>query len=85
MSTGHINNQVDQGEARAMAWHAIGHGADAIRTGSGAPYNGQEQYHGSLVDQSTARPFYAEAAGLGARSQGIELLAAQKSKPGSRS
>lgn len=63
----HINNQVDQGEARAMAWHAIGHGADAIHYWQWrSAYNGQEQYHGSLIDQSgQPRPFYNEAAQLG--------------------
>ena len=63
----HVNNQVDQGEARAMAWHAIGHGADAIHYWQWrSAYNGQEQYHGSLVDQAgQPRPFYAEAAQLG--------------------
>jgi beta-galactosidase len=63
----HINNQVNQGEARAMAWHAIGHGADAVHYWQWrSAYNGQEQYHGSLVDQSgLPRPFYAEAAQLG--------------------
>ena len=25
-----INNSLDKGEVRAMAWHAIGHGADAV-------------------------------------------------------
>jgi beta-galactosidase len=55
-----INNSLNQGEARAMAWHAVAHGADAIlywqwRSALG----GQEQYHGTLVDQSgQPRPFY---------------------------
>jgi beta-galactosidase len=59
----HINNSLHQGEARAMAWHAVAHGAEAVlywqwRSAPG----GQEQYHGTLVDQSGApRPFYAEA------------------------
>jgi beta-galactosidase len=58
-----INNVLDKGEARAMAWHAIGHGADAIlywqwRSALG----GQEQYHGTLIDQSgQSRLFYSEA------------------------
>lgn len=57
-----INNMLNKGEARAMAWHAIAHGADAVlywqwRSALG----GQEQYHGSLVDQSgQPRPFYSE-------------------------
>ena len=58
-----INNSLNQGEARAMAWHAVAHGAEAVlywqwRSAPG----GQEQYHGTLVDQSGApRPFYSEA------------------------
>ncbi|HXQ36946.1 MAG TPA: beta-galactosidase trimerization domain-containing protein, partial [Anaerolineales bacterium] len=58
-----INNVLNKGEARAMAWHAVAHGADAIlywqwRSAPG----GQEQYHGTLVDQSgRSRPFYEEA------------------------
>ena len=57
-----INNALNKGETRAMAWHAIGHGADAIlywqwRSALG----GQEQLHGTLVDQSgRPRPFYEE-------------------------
>lgn len=50
-----------------MAWHAVGHGADAVlywqwRSALG----GQEQMHGTLVDQSgRPRPFYEEARQLG--------------------
>lgn len=61
-----VNNMLNKGEARLMAWHAISHGADAIlywqwRSALG----GQEQYHGSLVDQSgQPRPFYYEAQAL---------------------
>jgi beta-galactosidase len=62
-----INTTLDRGEARAMAWHAVAHGADAIlywqwRSALG----GQEQMHGALVDQSgQPRPFYEEAQQLG--------------------
>jgi beta-galactosidase len=58
-----INNSTNKGEARVMAWHAVAHGADAIlywqwRSALG----GQEQLHGTLVDQSgQPRPFYTEA------------------------
>jgi len=79
----HINNQVDQGETRAMAWHAIGHGADAIHYWQWrSAYNGQEQYHGSLVDQSgQPRPFYTEAAQLGREIAIVsELLAGSEIK-----
>jgi beta-galactosidase len=62
-----INTTLDRGEACAMAWHAVAHGADAVlywqwRSALG----GQEQYHGTLVDQSgQPRPFYEEAKQLG--------------------
>jgi beta-galactosidase len=58
-----LNNVLNKGEARAMAWHAVAHGADAVlywqwRSALG----GQEQMHGTLVDQSgQPRPFYEEA------------------------
>lgn len=63
-----INTVTDRGEARAMAWHAIGHGADAVlywqwRSAPG----GQEQYHGSIVDASgQPRPIFEEIQRLGA-------------------
>jgi beta-galactosidase len=73
-----VNNALNKGEARAMAWHAVAHGADAIlywqwRSALG----GQEQYHGTLVDQSgQPRPFYEEAKQLGLEFQAAsELLA----------
>ena len=62
-----INTTLNRGETRAMAWHAVAHGADAIlywqwRSALG----GQEQLHGTLVDQSgQPRPFYEEAQQLG--------------------
>ena len=61
-----INNTLHKGEARAMAWHAVAHGADAIlywqwRSALG----GQEQMHGTLIDPSgQPRPFYEEASQL---------------------
>lgn len=62
-----VNNPVDKGECRAMAWHAVGHGADAVLYWQWRmALNGQEQYHGSLVDQSgQPRPFYEEVQQLG--------------------
>ncbi|MHB0875349.1 MAG: beta-galactosidase [Anaerolineae bacterium] len=63
-----INNQLNKGEGRAMAWNGIGHGADAILYWQwrNAP-NGQEQYHGSLLaNDGTPRPFYTEVQRLAA-------------------
>jgi beta-galactosidase len=62
-----LNTSLAQGEGRAMAWHAVAHGADGLlywqwRSALG----GQEQYHGSLVDQAgKPRPFYAEVQQIG--------------------
>lgn len=63
-----INNFLNRGEARAMAWQAIGHGADALSFWQWrSALNGQEQYHGVLVGaDGTPVPFYREAAEIGA-------------------
>lgn len=62
-----INTMLDRGEGRAMAWHAVAHGADAVLYWQWRPAaNGQEQYHGSLLDSSgQPRPFYDEVRQLG--------------------
>ncbi|WP_321477974.1 beta-galactosidase [uncultured Paludibaculum sp.] len=62
-----VNNALDKGEARAMAWHAVGHGADCISYWQWrSALNGQEQYHGTLVGaDGTPVPMYEEAAQLG--------------------
>ncbi len=78
-----VNNQLNKGEGRAMAWHAIGHGADAILYWQWrAGLNGQEQFHGTLVDASgQPRPFYSEAAQLGKEfAQVSHLLAGSQVK-----
>jgi beta-galactosidase len=57
-----VNNSLNKGEARAMAWQAVGRGADGLlywqwRSALG----GQEQLHGTLIDASgQPRPFYTE-------------------------
>ncbi|MDQ3780648.1 MAG: beta-galactosidase [Chloroflexota bacterium] len=62
-----INSALDKGEMRAMAWHAVAHGADALlywqwRMAPG----GQEQYWGTVVDQAgRPRPVYEELQRLG--------------------
>lgn len=62
-----INNMLNRGEVRAMAWHAIGHGADAVLYWQWrSALNGQEQYHGSLVaPDGNTRPLYTEITQLG--------------------
>jgi len=63
-----VNNVLNKGEARAMAFHAAAHGADGFlywqwRSAPG----GQEQLHGSLIGaDGNPRPFYSEAAQIGA-------------------
>jgi beta-galactosidase len=62
------NNALDKGAVRAMAWHDIGHGADAVSYWQWrSDLNGQEEYHGTLVGaDGTPVPLYAEVAHLGA-------------------
>jgi beta-galactosidase len=63
-----INNALDKGEVRAMAWHGVGHGADAVSYWQWrSALNGQEQYHGVLVGpDGTPVPLFSEIAQLGA-------------------
>lgn len=62
-----VNNALDRGEVRAMAWHAIGHGADTVSYWQWrSALSGQEQYHGTLVGpDGTPVPLYEEVAGIG--------------------
>ena len=62
-----VNNALDRGETRAMAWQAIGHGADAVLYWQWrSALNGQEQYHGALVGpDGEPLPIYAEIAQTG--------------------
>jgi beta-galactosidase len=63
-----VNNSLDKGEVRAMAWHNVGHGADAISYWQWrSALNGQEEYHGTLVGaDGTPVPLYSEIEQLGA-------------------
>ena len=62
-----VNTALDKGEVRAMAWHDIGHGADAVSYWQWrSALNGQEEYHGTLVGpDGTPVPLYSEVAQLG--------------------
>jgi beta-galactosidase len=62
-----INNDLDKGEVRAMAWHNIGHGAETISYWQWrSALNGQEEYHGTLVGpDGTPVPLYSEVAQIG--------------------
>ena len=45
-----LNNALNKGETRAMAWHDIGHGADEVSYWQWrSALNGQEEIHGTLV------------------------------------
>jgi beta-galactosidase len=61
------NNALDKGGVRAMAWNAIGHGAEAVEYWQWrSALNGQEQYHGVLVGaDGTPVPLYDEVAQVG--------------------
>ncbi len=61
------NNSLDKGAVRAMAWHDVGHGADAVSYWQWrSALNGQEEYHGTLVGaDGTPVPLYPEVAQLG--------------------
>jgi len=57
-----VNSFLNRGEARAMAWQAIAHGADDVNYWQWrSALNGQEEYHGTLVGpDGTPVPFYDE-------------------------
>jgi beta-galactosidase len=59
-----LNNSLDKGEVRAMAWHDIGHGADEISYWQWrSALNGQEEIHGTLVGpDGEAMPLLSEVA-----------------------
>jgi beta-galactosidase len=62
------NNALNKGEVRAMAWHDIGHGADAVSYWQWrSDLNGQEEYHGTLLGaDGNPNPLYPEVAQTGA-------------------
>ncbi|HUV68886.1 MAG TPA: beta-galactosidase [Terracidiphilus sp.] len=70
-----VNTTLDRGETSAMAWQAIGHGADAVLYWQWrSALNGQEQYHGALVgSDGEPLPIYGEIQTLGRE---FELAAA---------
>jgi beta-galactosidase len=57
-----VNNFLNKGEVRAMAWQAIAHGADDVSYWQWrSALNGQEEYHGTLVGpDGTPVPLYDE-------------------------
>jgi beta-galactosidase len=63
-----INNSLDKGEVREMAWQAIGHGSDAVSYWQWrSALGGQEQIHGTLVaPDGLPVPLYNEVKQIGA-------------------
>jgi beta-galactosidase len=62
-----VNTTLDKGEVRAMAWHDIGHGADAVSYWQWrSDLSGQEELHGALVGaDGTPMPLYPEITQIG--------------------
>ncbi len=69
-----VNNFLNRGEVRAMAWQAIGHGADEVGYWQWrSALNGQEQYHGTLIGpDGTPVPLYDEIKTIGAEFTKVE-------------
>jgi beta-galactosidase len=59
-----LNNSLDKGAVRAMAWHDVGHGADEVSYWQWrSALNGQEEMHGTLVGpDGEAEPLLSEVA-----------------------
>lgn len=73
-----VNRALDPGQAREMAWQAVGHGADALLYWQWrSALNGQEQYHGTLLGpDGTPLPIFPEVVQTGAEfAQAAPLLA----------
>lgn len=62
-----VNNFLNKGEVRAVAWQDVGHGADEVGYWQWrSALNGQEEYHGTLIGpDGTPVPLYDEVAQLG--------------------
>ncbi len=71
-----VNTALDRGEVRTMAWHAIGHGADAISYWQWrSALGGQEQMHGTLLaPDGNPRPVYHEVSQFGQEIRKISPL-----------
>jgi len=69
-----VNIALKKGDERALVWHDIAHGADAVSFWQWrSALNGQEQYHGTLVGaDGTPVPVYSEIKQTGAE---LEKLA----------
>ena len=63
-----VNGTPGPGEIRVMAWHAVGHGADAVSFWQWrSALGGQEQYFGTIMGpDGSPRPVFGEICALGA-------------------
>jgi beta-galactosidase len=63
-----VNNILNKGEVCAMAWHAMGHGSEAVEYWQWrSDLNEQEEYHGTLVGaDGSPVPVYDEVKQIGA-------------------
>ena len=62
-----VNNMLNRGEVRAMAWNDVAHGADMVSYWQWrSAQSGQEEYHGTLVGaDGTPVPLYDEIRQIG--------------------
>jgi beta-galactosidase len=69
-----VNNFLNRGEVRSMAWQAIGHGADEVGYWQWrSALNGQEEYHGTLIGpDGTPVPLYDEIKTIGSEFAKVE-------------
>jgi beta-galactosidase len=63
-----VNVSLNLGDERALVWHDIAHGADAVNFWQWrSALNGQEQYHGTVIGaDGTPVPLYREVQQIGA-------------------
>jgi beta-galactosidase len=73
-----VNVSLKKGDQRALIWHDIAHGADAVSFWQWrSALNGQEQYHGVLVGaDGTPVPLYEEVEQIGAEMEKLAPLLA---------
>jgi len=71
-----VNPSLKKGDIRALVWHDIAHGADAVSFWQWrSALNGQEQYHGTLVGaDGTPVPLYPEVQQVGAEFEKVGAL-----------
>jgi beta-galactosidase len=76
-----VNVALKPGDERALVWHDIAHGADAVSFWQWrSALNGQEQYHGTLIGaDGTPVPLYPEVEHTGAELERLSPVLANTS------